>query len=148
MIKSIVVGFDGSKSSERALALACEIANKFNAEIQVSHTPKDETVLFAAEAISGFYVGPTVAQDEALREVAQKIAARVSEIAEAAGQPEIEVHIGHGEPADDVLARAEAARADLIVTGRRGLGDLRGLVLGSTSHSISRRATCACLTVA
>ena len=148
MIKSIVVGFDGSDASERALTLACEIAGKFGAEIQVSHTPKDETVVFAAEAISGFYVGPTVAQDDALREVAQKIEARIIEIAKASGQPEIEVHIGHGEPSDDVLARADATQADLIVTGRRGLGDLRGLFLGSTSHSISRRATCACLTVA
>ena len=148
MINSIVVGYDGSEASDRALRLACEIAARFGAEIQVSHTPKDETVHYAAEAISGFYVGPTVAQEEALREVAQTIAARASKVAADAGQPDIEVHIGHGDPADDVLARAKAARADLIVTGRRGLGDLRGLFLGSTSHDIARRAECACLTVA
>lgn len=147
MITSILVGFDGSEPSERALQLACEVAQKFGASIQISHTPKDETVAFAAEAISGFYVGPNAVHQELLREAAEKVGARAKVLAEAAGQKDIEVHIGHGDPVDDLITRAEAMKADLIVTGRRGLGDLRGLFLGSTSHGVSRRATCACLTV-
>ncbi len=148
MIKSIMVGFDGSPAAERALRLACEIAVQFGAQLQISHTPKDETVAFAAESVSAFYIGGTTAQMEALRDVAQEIGMRAEKIAAECGLPDAEVHIGHGDPADDVLQRAEAFGADLIVTGRRGLGDLRGLVLGSTSHSVSRRAKCACLTVA
>lgn len=147
MIKTIVVGFDGSEPSERALKMACEIADKYGAKVQISHTPKDETVAFAAEAISGFYVGPNVAHQEILREAAEKMAARAKALAEEAGQKDVEVHIGHGDPVDDLVTRAETASADLIVTGRRGLGDLRGLFLGSTSHGVSRRASCACLTV-
>ena len=147
MIKSILVGFDGSEPSERALRLACEMAQKFGATLQISHTPKDETVAFAAEAISGFYVGPNAAHQELLREAAEKMGARAKALAEECGQKDAEVHIGHGDPVDDLITRAETAKADLIVTGRRGLGDLRGLFLGSTSHGVSRRATCACLTV-
>lgn len=148
MISSIVVGFDGSDAAERALQMGCELAAKFDAHLEVSHTPLDETVTFAAEAISGFYVGTSVPQDELLREAAEKVGARAKAIAAAAGVADVEVHIGHGDPVECVLARATVANADLIVTGRRGLGSVKGLFLGSTSQSISKNASCAVMTVA
>jgi nucleotide-binding universal stress UspA family protein len=148
LIKSIVIGFDGSEASERALKMACEISEKFGAVLRLSHTPKDETVAYAAEAISGFYVGPNAAHQDQLREAAESVGARAKELAAAAGQPDIEVHIGHSDPAEDVLVLAKKVQADLIVTGRRGLGNLRGLFMGSTSQSISKNAECAVLTVA
>ncbi len=147
MITSIVVGIDGSDAAKRALRLACSIATKFGASLQVMHTPRDETVVYAAEAISGFYVGSNLAQKELLLEAAEKLAEQVRAITAEEGVENIEVHIGHGDPARDVLDRAETASADLIITGRRGLGDLGALVLGSTSHHISKNATCPCLTV-
>lgn len=148
MITSIVVGFDGSEAAERALQMGCMLALKFGARLEVCHTPLEETVTFAAEAISGFYVGPTAAHDEMLREAAVKMAERAKGIAAEAGMPDVEVHIAHGLPAANVLARAKQAKADLIVTGRRGLGAVTGLFLGSTSQEISKSAECAVLTVA
>lgn len=147
MITSIIVGFDGSDAAKRALTLACGIAEKFGASLQIMHTPRDETVVYAAEAISGFYVGTNAAQQEVLREAAEKVGEQARALAAEAGQKGVEVHIGHGDPARDILDRAEVAAADLIVTGRRGLGDIGSLVLGSTSHQISKHAKCACLTV-
>ncbi|UWR23064.1 universal stress protein [Sulfitobacter sp. S190] len=147
MIDTIVVGFDGSEPSERALALGCEIARKFGAKLMISHTPREETITFAAEAISGFYVGTTVVQKDVLMKAAQAVGAKASAIAAKHGVTDPEVHIGHGDPAHDVLERARLDDADLIVTGRRGLGDFRGLMLGSVSHLISRDASCPCLTV-
>lgn len=147
MIKSIVVGIDGSDAAKRALQLACQIALKFDAKVQIQHTPRDETVVYAAEAISGFYVGTNVAQQELLREAAEKLGEQARAIAAEEGLETVEVHIGHGDPGHDILDRAETASADLIITGRRGLGNLGSLVLGSTSHQISKNAKCACLTV-
>lgn len=147
MITSIVVGIDGSDAAGRALRLACGVAKQFGARLQISHTPRDETVVYAADAISGFYVGPNVAHQEALREAAEKIGERARLFVAQEGIEEVEVHIGHGDPATDVLSVAKAAKADLIVTGRRGLGDLGAFVLGSTSHQISKNAECACMTV-
>lgn len=147
MISSIVVGFDGSDASDRALQLACEIGARFGAAVQVSHTPKDETVEYVAEMVSGFYVGPNIAKQEMLREAAERMACRAKDVAAEAGHKMLEVHIGHKDPAEDVLSLSEKVNADLIVTGRRGLGELRGLVMGSTSHAISKHAKCACMTV-
>lgn len=147
MFKSIVVGVDGSEASDRALRVACGMAKESGSNLQIVHTPRDETVVYAADAISGFYVGPNAAQQELLREAAEKLTERSLAIAAEEGVSTVEAHIGHGDPAQDVLDRADQASADLIVTGRRGLGNFSALVLGSTSHQISKYAKCACLTV-
>jgi len=147
MITSIVVAIDGSGASDRALLMACGIAKQFGASLQITHTPRDETVVYAAEAISGFYVGPNMAHQDQLREAAVQLGEKAHAVATAEGIKSVEVHIGHGDPAHDVLDRAEAVGAELVVTGRRGLGNLSALVLGSTSQQISRLAKCACLTV-
>lgn len=147
MISSIIVGIDGSDAAQRALAMACGIAKEFGATVQLCHTPKPETIAYAAEAISGFYVGPNIAEQEALEEAAEKLCAQAVARAQELGVEGASVHIGRGDPAHEILDLAEAANADLIVTGRRGLGDLGALVLGSISHTVSKHAKCACLTV-
>lgn len=147
MFTSIVVGIDGSDASERALIMACGIANKFDAGLEIVHTPRDETVTYAADAISGFYIGPNVAQQDMLLEAAEKLCEKALAIAATERVQNVAAHVGRGDPGNDVLNRAEAVSADLIVTGRRGLGDFRALVLGSTSHQIGKHAKCACLTV-
>jgi nucleotide-binding universal stress UspA family protein len=52
-----------------------------------------------------------------------------------------------GGSARTILKLAADRKVDLIVMGRRGLGDLQGLLLGSVSHKVSNLAECACLTV-
>ena len=52
-----------------------------------------------------------------------------------------------GDPAKEILNIANEEHADIIVMGRRGLGDLAGLLLGSVSHKVAHLAECACLTV-
>jgi nucleotide-binding universal stress UspA family protein len=147
MIDSIIVGIDGSDASQRALRMACGIARQFNAKLEVVHTPIDETVTYAADAMSGLYLGAHAAQQDDLDQAAQQLMQKAREIIADEGLAGVETHILKGDPAGNVLDRAEAAAAQLIVTGRRGLGDLGALVLGSTSHQISKNAKCACLTV-
>ena len=52
-----------------------------------------------------------------------------------------------GDPAAAILEVAKGRKADLIVMGSRGLGDLQGLLLGSVSHKVGHLADRTCITV-
>jgi nucleotide-binding universal stress UspA family protein len=55
--------------------------------------------------------------------------------------------IRHGDPAHEIVAAAEAARAGLVVVGTRGLTGLRRLILGSVGRNVLLSAPCSVLVV-
>ncbi len=60
MFKNIVVGIDGSEPSISALRHACDIAQKYDSEIHLVHTPHPKTVAFALGAATGYHVATTM----------------------------------------------------------------------------------------
>ncbi len=147
MFETIVVGVDGSEPSDKAVRIACDMATKYGAEVHLVNSPQPETAVYATAAIAGF---PTVAEMPSLEELDQageEILKIAKGIAAEVGQDRVTTHLLRGDPADQLIDCAAMVGADLIVTGRRGLGNLAGLVLGSTSQRISHHAKCAYLSV-
>lgn len=60
---------------------------------------------------------------------------------------EVEVRIEVGQPAEAVIAVAREVKADLIMTGCRGLGLAQRIVFGSVSSAILDEAPCPVLVV-
>jgi nucleotide-binding universal stress UspA family protein len=67
--------------------------------------------------------------------------------AESAGVTKVRGLVEDGDPAHRIVEIAKREDVDLIVMGRRGLADLKALLLGSVTHKVAQAATCACLTV-
>ena len=143
MFKKIVVGLDGSKPSETSLRLACELAQKYKAKVHLVYTTQVETVAYAMDA----GVGLTPARTE-LDTPGVRVLEEGEITAKEYGLKSVETHLAHGNSADQILHCAEECNADLIVTGRRGLGIVTGILIGSTSQRISHLAKCAYLSVA
>ena len=61
--------------------------------------------------------------------------------------PSVRTVLREGDPAAAIRDLAREEKPDIIVMGRRGLGDLAGLLLGSVSQKVLHLAECACLTV-
>ena len=137
-----------AQQMKRALFLACDLAGKYGSDFHLVHTPKAETVAFALGAVAGYHAATTMPSAEKVQEAAQKVLGDAAEKMSGQSLRAEQLHIGETEPAEDLVACARACGADLIVTGRRGLGAVSGAVLGSTSQKISHDATCAHLTVA
>ncbi len=55
--------------------------------------------------------------------------------------------IGNDDPATEILKEIKASDADLVVMGRRGLGRVSSLLLGSVSQRSVTMPTCTCMTV-
>ena len=148
MFDRIVVGTDGSDKAEAALHLACKLAKSQGSELHLVHCPQPKTVAFALGAVSGYHTATTMPSPEEVTKAGEKILSAGAEVAKSHGLTITNSHQGRGDPAEVISSYAEDNRVDLIVTGRRGLGNLGALVQGSTSQKINHLAKCACLTVA
>jgi Universal stress protein UspA and related nucleotide-binding proteins len=77
------------------------------------------------------------AQDRAMREEGGRMLRTAASLLSLNAGP-VSKFLEVGKPVDVILSVAERERIDLIVTGARGVGTLRELMLGSVSHRIAR----------
>ncbi len=82
-----------------------------------------------------------------LRKGAQILLAGALDVARAAGVKDVEIESEEGNIARGIVARAESLKADLIVVGSRGMGDVEGLLRGGVSHRVETLAKCPVLVV-
>ena len=147
MFTRIVVGIDGSETSKTALDLACDIAAKYDSELHLVHTPQPQTLAFAMGTVAGFHTVTTLPPPAEVAAACEKILTWGADIASAHNQKIAQTYGNQGDTATEITQCAERIGADLIVTGRRGLGSIGALVQGSTSQQINHLAKCACLSV-
>jgi len=136
-MKRIVVGFDGSEHSRKALARAAEIAHGATIAVvsaaNVARLMRDPA-------------GGAAPVDPADAEARTQALAEAREYLEGRGIEGVYVE-GHGNPADVIVQEAEESGADLIVIGTRGLNAVQRVVLGSVSTNIVHHAPCDVLVV-
>ena len=126
----IVVGVDGSRGSQAAVAWALYEAARRNAEV--------ETV-FAWTVPARAYDAPGFLPVEPKAIEAEGRALLDQSLALVSSRPRVHVHsrVGEGRPADVLAKVAEEPEVCMLVVGTRGHGDLARLVLGSVSHALS-----------
>jgi len=127
--KTILLGYDGSEGSRKAVDMAAELARTCQASIIV---------------VSAFHHMPRVAQPKSddFKEI-HEARALADDLVKELGQMGIsaETDVLEGPPADALLNAAQAHAADIIVVGSRGFGQFKGLLLGSTSDRVVQHAT-------
>jgi nucleotide-binding universal stress UspA family protein len=136
-MKTIVVGYDDTEPSKRALERAADIAEKFGSRLVV--TSVAPVMIPAGHGQAGIDPTDSPTQHQAELEHAQSYLAGRNLSAEL--QPAI------GEPADTIVAAAEQAGATLIVVGTREPGILERLLGTSVSQAVSKHAHCDVLIV-
>ena len=133
----IVVGFDGSEHSRKALERAADIAGGATLAVVCA---ADVSRLMRDPAGGASPVDPADAEARA------KALAEAREYVEGRGLQGVFVE-GLGNPADVIVQEAEESGADLIVVGTRGLNVARRLVMGSVSTNVVHHAPCDVLVV-
>jgi nucleotide-binding universal stress UspA family protein len=131
----VVVGLDGSPSSEAALAFAFETAALRGAAVHAVRTWWDIT------AETAWQRGLTATNLASIEAAEQRLLAE--QLATCATKyPDVPVHqtLTRDRPAHTLVE--QSARAQLVVVGTRGRGGFRGLLLGSTSQALIHHARC------
>lgn len=145
MIKKILVPVDGSKQSEKALEFACNLADKYDAEILIQHTVETnlhEHAMFMGSAGFAFEL-----DEEQIHNSGKVIVEAAMKIVSDHHNLTADTIVDHGSPAHNIVQCAKSNKVDMIVMGSRGLSNLGGLLLGSISHKVSHMAECTCVTV-
>ncbi|ULT58894.1 universal stress protein [Neobacillus drentensis] len=140
MFNRILVAIDGSKMSEKALRAALDIAKERYSKICVIHVEKN---LKISEGM------PNATIDLLYKEQnneSEDLLKHAVSLAEREGI-EIEVQSVMGEPAIQIVKKAEEGNYQMIVMGSRGLGNLKGLMLGSVSQKVSQLSHCPVLII-
>jgi nucleotide-binding universal stress UspA family protein len=108
----------------RALKAACVMARAFGSEIHLVH-----------------------AQDRDKAQDPSPVLTKAGKAAEADGVSASSATAVAGDAFEEIMTIVDLYGADLIVTGRRGLGNISGMFAGSLSQQIAREADCAYLSV-
>jgi nucleotide-binding universal stress UspA family protein len=131
-MKSIVVGYDDTDASQRALERAAMLAKAFESQLHVTSVAPVLTGI-------GRTAGPMDPVDPPEKRDEKLDAAR----AYLEGQGlKAEYLPASGEPAETILEAAKERSADLIIVGTRELGFLQRLFGQSVSGSVAAHAHC------
>jgi nucleotide-binding universal stress UspA family protein len=120
VFRKILLGYDGSDDSEKAVALALNLAQKYDATVIVCHA---------------FGHMPMTSKPSEVRRLVNPVVERLTKLAITTL-----VSIPDAVPAQGILDAADEHHADLIVMGSRGRGTFANLLLGSTSERVLRYA--------
>ena len=151
MINRILVATDASAASNRALEMAAQLSSQYDAELLIIHVIRDMQIPFDIKEIpeleSDTIESFASAREEIMRKVAESVLRDARAKAGKAGASKVETTIGTGDPGTSILDVAKRRKTDMIVIGTRGLGKLKGQILGSVSRKVTNNAETSCLIV-
>ena len=137
MVKNILVPVDGSEGSDRAIAEAVELAQACAAKVNFLYVANINQLAINACLSDAILDAVTKAGNVILDRAMEMVPAGV----------EKEAFSETGSPAVIILDFADNHPTDLIVMGSRGLGVVKGVLLGSVSQYLVEQSKCPVLVV-
>lgn len=136
-MNKILLAIDGSAHSERAAQVAGELSAALDVPVDVVNVVSD-TASVTADSIQEYARIERIAisQRELLQSLGADLVVRAAGTVRKAGGRVGTTDVLIGSPAHQIVRYADDQDADYIVMGRRGLGDVGGLFMGSVSHKV------------
>lgn len=131
-INKLLVAFDGSTQSQKALEWAIDIIEHTHANLLIASVVTPPIVYSGFDQNSGMMLGP-------LWEIAEQETQKVLDTAYTYCQERnvpAQTILLHGIPDDEIIKYAHQEEISMIVCGTRGLGGFEGLLLGSVAQKL------------
>ncbi len=133
-IRAVIAGIDGSPASTRALSFAQALARPLDATLVLVHVYDDQASAPGEPALAELRLRKAAVVDAALATIVAPL-------------PGVEEELVAGIPGRELLEACERHAPSLLVVGRRGVGRLESLLVGSTSRWAVNHARCPVLVV-
>lgn len=133
-VRHLLLAVDGSAASDKAVKFLLRTINP------MPDGPDHEPVMVTVMHTVPYFKYPEV--KEVGKTLIQRHGAKLSK-----SGFQIREALRLGKPADEILTVAKQDEADLIVTGAKGLGAIRRVLLGSVSTRVVQHAHCGVLVV-
>jgi nucleotide-binding universal stress UspA family protein len=134
MLSTVAVGTDGSPTASEAVAMAVELARRFNAKLVLLSAFKDSPGTGSATELQW-----TSSSSARVRE----ILSRTEDELRRQGI-DCTTRADEGDPADVLVQLAAECEADLLVIGNKGM---ERRVLGSVPNTVTHKTPCSVLVV-
>lgn len=139
-VKKIVLAFDASDGSKKALEWTVDFAKTNSAEIHVI------TVL---ESIGLVTLEPTtqiIEMDQIREQYVRQLNEATQPLCDGASCT-IRTRLLEGNAADELIKYANEQKADMLICGTHGMGNFASLLLGSVAHKLVTYAECPVLVI-
>lgn len=144
----VLVGFDGSTASRRALSTVCACFNVDEAEITLLHVKETPWVHLGLDREWFEYPGSIFEETSPENQLGEGLQREAEDLLEDA-RARLEKYnysvisiIEEGNPATVILGEAENGGYDLIILGATGSRDAKHSMLGSVSAKVAWQAPC------
>jgi len=129
MLRNVLVAFDGSPHSDKALYLSLDLAQGLAAKLH-------------ALAVLDLRQKRPQTELEAERRHSWQMLRNLEPVASRVGVA-VEVHLAEGVPAEQIVLQAQELRADVIVLGHRQRSTIATRLSGSLEEHVIGHAPCA-----
>ncbi|MFB6133996.1 MAG: universal stress protein [Halanaeroarchaeum sp.] len=136
MIDTVVIATDGSESVERAVAVALDLADRFDASVHALSVVDESEVASAPEEVR-----------ERLREALESHGESAVADVKSEADRSVLTAVREGRPPAEISAYAREVDADVVATGTRGRHGENRFLIGSVAERVVRTCPVPVLTV-
>lgn len=138
-MKKMIIAYDGSVASKRAIEMALKCSNKDDELTLLTVIPAELAESSFTKMLLPTIDLSSVVKSGSFKERAMETLSKVvSEIEN--NVKKVNVVVESGDPADEILMSAKKHEADIIVLGYKGYGKEGRFLLGSVTDKVVRHA--------
>lgn len=142
-MKKFAVLVDGSDPSMRAAKYTAELASAVGATVEIIHVMNLDSRLNAVSTLKSDYT-PEIVLEESRAQGRQILEEAKDLFPETI---ELYLRLVTGRPVEKALDFCQEMQPDLVIIGARGLGGIKGAVLGSISTALLENMECPLLII-
>ena len=145
----ILAATDGSDAAARAIEFAARLTKELRAHLKIVNVVSLRDI--PLEQLDEYSRSGHVTRPEAMTVESRERLWIARQGVESFAIPDVQfesaMELREGNAAETIIDAAHRDNADIIVVGKRGLGRLSGMVLGSVSQKLIEDAPCAVMVV-